>query len=348
MPIRLDPKRASELAKLISELFSRDELDEVLRGDWYKSSIDRLVGNEGTDVQFLRIVEKLNRDDKIEEFCAQLVAKRLHMQRDFEEIVGALAATPAAAGPFNPFEFLDHFDRNDERDLVAQQLRDFAAPPPLKPVIIGILAELDDEYTYLVNRLNADVLKRLSPDASWAQEVIGWSKTATAEYEMRKIAYKKLGTDKGEIGPLMERLAPAIAGRTLIVEFSSDAFREPATVDKLAEFLVLWSRFGVRAPPPLLYVVVVRYGEDGFALEAATGLIGAAFARSGAELISIQPFALSWCEPNNFQTWQEALTILGKKINPVAFDRLKRSIAKPRFRLRELMIQLEQSQRFYS
>ena len=88
--------------------------------------------------------------------------------------------------------------------------------------------------------------------------------------------------------------------------------------------------------------------QEAFPLDAAKIPVKAALDQSAAQLIAIEPFMLSFCEPGHFDAWGNILTSLDKKIDRLAFDRLKRSMRKPQFRLRDVMDQLERTQRFYS
>src|SRR5205085_2511258 len=97
----------------------------------------------------------------------------------------------------DPYDYFGWFDRVDESDELALALKDYEAPPPLRPIVMGILAEVTDEHPLFIPRLKVEVLNRIYPNAAWPDDYTPWSKKAdiTAEWEMRKIARKKLGND---------------------------------------------------------------------------------------------------------------------------------------------------------
>jgi hypothetical protein len=255
-----------------------------------------------------------------------------------------LAAPPSptiTAGGYDPYEFIHLFDRIDETDQVVDALTNYAAPPPLKPIVIGILAERHDEYTYFVKRINLDVLRRVYQDAPWTDEFLDWGKTAKAEVEIRRIAKKKLGTDVGRIEDLIARLTGALAGRSLRIEIRSDLLQQPEMRAKLEEFLSLWSQLGVHAPPPVLYVVVVRFSDADLGLAEAQALASPVFEQISDRLITVKPVMLSLCELTHFAGWQAELVEMKKIVDPVAYRRLRDAFAAATFRLGDLMTQLE-------
>jgi Caspase domain len=265
----------------------------------------------------------------------------------FSPAVAASAPRLVAANS-DPYEFVNLFDRVDESDQLSQALTDFAAPPPLKPIVMGILAETSDEYTYFVPRINSDVLRRVYPNAPWHDEYIAWAKTpaVTAEFEIRKLARKKLGSDAGKIDGLIAELGPAIAGRSIRVELRIEDFQQPEVRKKLEEFLRLWGQLGSHAPPPVLCVIFVRYRDEDISLAEAQVLADAVFERAADQLISVKPVMLSLCDPSHFEGWQYVLTEMGKTVDRLAYDALRSSFGNGTFRLRELMDRLKASQIF--
>jgi hypothetical protein len=246
----------------------------------------------------------------------------------------------------DPYELLGLFDRVDESDQLAQALMDVEAPPPLNPIVMGILAEVTDEHALFIPRIKSDVLNRVHPNASWSDEYTPWAKTAavTAEWEIRKIARKKLGADSGKIDDLIEKLGPALAGRNTRFEVRVEDFQLPEVRKKLEEFLLLWGRLGAHAPPPALCIIFVRYRTEDVALAETQSAVHSIFRKAGDQLIAVPPVALSVCDASNFEGWQSLLNGMGKKIDQKAYDALKKAFADGTFRLRDLIDRVRSGQ----
>jgi len=226
MPIKLEVNRELELAGLIPQFFARNELNELLIR-WILKPLERFAGNVSLDEQCASVVRDLNNAGRIEEFCNQLASHRPDLRHDLDKIIGAQAARDSIGGNslFDPFEYLDQFDRTDESAAVDQVLMNYVAPPPIKPIVIGILAERDDEYTYLIRRLNSNVINQIYQQAAWQPEIMSWADTASADYEMRMLAFKKFGDKRSELKSLIARLGPMLAGSASQVELSATNWR---------------------------------------------------------------------------------------------------------------------------
>ena len=261
----------------------------------------------------------------------------------------AARATGAPASAFRPWEFIHKFDRSDESGLLAQTFSALVTPPGLAPIVISILAEREDEYTYFVQRINSDNLRAICTNVSWPNATVhAWaSNTAvTAETELRELARRRFGLAERKIEDLLPKLGPQLAGRPVLIELRSGWLGQPAARKKLADFLLLWAKLGPQDPPSVLYVAVVRAEDNELSLKEAGPLVSEAFAPVSG-LVLVEPLELSLCEPTHFTAWREELEAEGKTIDEVAYKVLKDSFKSPRFRLAELMKQLETS-RIYS
>jgi hypothetical protein len=261
----------------------------------------------------------------------------------------AARTSGASASVFRPWEFIHKFDRSDESGLLAQKFLALVTPPRLEPIVIGILAERADEYTYFVQRINSDNLRVISTNVSWPNAVVHpWASNTmvTAETEMRQLALRRFGLSDRKVEDLLQKLAPQLAGRPVLIELRSGWLGQRAAQEKLADFLLLWARLGPQDPPSVLYVAVVRAEDNELSLREASPLVSAAFARASG-LVAVEPLELSLCEPTHFTAWREELEAEGKTIDDVAYKQLETSFNPPRFRLADLMKRLETS-RIYS
>lgn len=258
---------------------------------------------------------------------------------------GSSAVTPAGAmaSLFRPWEYIHKFDRSDESSLLAQKFSALVTPPGLEPIVISILAERADEYTYFIQRINSDSLRAISMNVAWPNAAVhAWaSKTiVTAETELRELARRRFGLAERKIDDLLPKLGAQLAGRPVLIELRSGWLGEAAMQKKLSDFLLLWARLGPRDPPSVLYVAVVRAEENELSLKDASPLVSGALAAANG-LVAIEPLELSLCEPTHFTAWREELEAEGKVIDDVAYKELEDSFRPPRFRLAELMKRLE-------
>jgi hypothetical protein len=239
------------------------------------------------------------------------------------------------------YDYFGWFDRVDESDELAQALRDYEAPPPLRPIVMGILAEVTDEHPLFIPRLKMEVLSRIYPNAAWPDDYTPWSKKTdiTAEWEMRKIARKKLGndSDKIKLEGLLEKLGPALAGRSTRFEIRVEDFQQPDMRGKLEEFLTLWGGLGPHAPPPVLCVVLVRYRNEDASLAEMQASVQSVFKKVAGPSIAVPPVTLSPCDASNFEGWQAVLKEMGKKIDQKTYDALRKHFSSGPFRLRDLI-----------
>jgi hypothetical protein len=258
-------------------------------------------------------------------------------------------AAEAAASLFRPWEFIHMFDRSDESSLLAQKFAELVTPPGLEPIVISILAERADEYTYFVQRINSDSLRAISMNIEWPTAVVhAWAaKTiVTAETELRELARRRFGLAERKIDDLLPKLGRQLAGRPVLIELRSGWLGDVAMQRKLADFMLLWARLGPQDPPSVLYVAVVRAEDNELSLRDASPLVSEALAGVSG-LVTVEPLELSLCEPTHFTAWREELVRAGRTINDVAYKQLEASFNPPRFRLADLMKRLETA-RIYS
>lgn len=288
---------------------------------------------------------ELAKTDKVRE-CVQ-AARDAYSTNSDVPFLDTLLSVPRkrldVPGKFDPWEYLGLFDRTTETDLLVEMLSPYAAPPPLSPIVIGILAERADEHDYFIRQVSSALLARFlgTACANQQSEPLDWADPRiSAEREIRKLAKKKVGnnSDNDNIDNVIARLGPALAGRTTTLVLSNRQF--PDVSEKLTHFLALWGKFGPNAPPSVLYVIVVRYDDADPSLERTEADLTSVFDKAGGGLTVIKPVTLSMCEIGNFDIWQYVLTELGRKINPLKYDQLKR-LFKATFRLAELKERLE-------
>jgi hypothetical protein len=240
------------------------------------------------------------------------------------------------SGDFDPWEYLGLFNRTTESDLLAQMLFQFTVPPAIPPIVIGILAERADEHDYFVQHITSGILGRLLGNTSAVQpsDLLDWAPDAriTADWEIRKIAERKVGNQRDNIDNVIARLGPALAGRTTILALSTEHLTRAGVSAKLAEFLAIWSKFGLHSPPLVLYVIIIRYDDTDLSLADAEPLLASVFATASNNLTVVRPvtaelgrkfdmvkfyqfkkafnatFPLSICEMKDFDGWQICLT----------------------------------------
>jgi hypothetical protein len=248
---------------------------------------------------------------------------------------------------FDPLEYVSLFDRASESDCLRQFLFPYRTPPPLNPIVIGVLAERWDEYTYFLKTISSQILTRIN-NTRWQDEWIKWAPTAdvNAEFELRKIAANKPGGDEGEVRDVIARLRPALAGRAMWLMLRSEFLRQPAMRAKLEQFLSLWGQFGMESPPPALLLAIVRYDEKDLSLAEVEPIVTSVLEQAGNGVIAIKPVTLSTFDVSQFDEWHWVLTELGKKFDQIKFAQFKEKFTAT-FRLRELMERLAED-RIYS
>jgi hypothetical protein len=287
------------------------------------------------------LLGELAKMDKVRE-CVQ-AARDAHSDNTYVSFLDKLLSAPRTrfevSGDFDPWEYLGLFDRTIESDLLSQMLFPFDSPPPLPPIVIGVLAERADEHNYFVRQVSAGILDRFlgKTGASLENDLLDWSPDprVTAEFEIRKIAKKKFVNGRDEIDKVVAQLGPAVAGRTTILALSTENLRQQGVSEKLTEYLAFWSKFGTHAPPPVLCIVVVRWDDAHFSPAEAEPLLTKVFDQVSGGLTVVKPVTLSLCEVGNFDGWQNALTGNGRKINQVKYEQFK-NLFKATFRLGEL------------
>jgi hypothetical protein len=177
--MRLSKTQIDELATFIAdEVFTRDELDDFLKLK-FKHALSYYTGEKGLYRQGQEVLEWFDREDEIEQFCRELL---LVAKPSIKAKLQALLARQVAPGlppvagvarwepQINPLDYLYLFNRSDENDIVLEALRKFPESEEVLPIVVPILAERDDEYCYLIDRLNGTTIKDLSsicPPARW-------------------------------------------------------------------------------------------------------------------------------------------------------------------------------------
>jgi hypothetical protein len=256
---------------------------------------------------------------------------------------------------FDPTEFIGLFDRATERNLLRVGLLALAKPP-FSPIVIGILAEREDEPDFFVRAASAELLGRFlgTTGASQDRDPIDWSDLRVdAETEIRNIAENKSvggftmkGESLEEIDEVIARLGPALGSRTATLEITTRHLAMDPTRTKLKEFVGYWRRFAAQPRPPVLYIIVVRYDNADPSPAELEPKLAEVLAEAGCKPLT--PITLSECEPRHFPPWRDAVARQGRKFNEDRYLKFTQSFG-ARFRLRELMLRLGQPQsRIYS
>jgi hypothetical protein len=339
------------LAKELSVAFSPGSFDMFL--DYYFDVRARNIAPDvGFEEQCYEVINHFNQGD-FQEFYDALEAHKPGLKKTLANILAdtgkAVAATSTEiwAPAMNPLDYLHLFDRDDEHDLILEALRKFPVPPPVLPIVVPILAERDDEYSYLIERLNSAAIKDLYQGAPCGSVDIKWTSSATADLEVRKVAraYHRSSVFHADMGSLIRDLSAKLAGVAFRIELVSDQLAVESTVRKLSEFLTIWAQLGPLALPPILYIVVVRDSDpsqptQSYSLATARATILAACAPLKDKLIVVEPFMLSLCLQKHIDDWRAALANFCKSTAQDAHRRLKEKIKAPKFRLREVQIVL--------
>jgi hypothetical protein len=275
---------------------------------------------------------------------ASLVATFDACAADFESTPGRYdLSDDDEGGAFDCCEHLGLFDRIDERKLLSRGLRAFKAPPKLNPIAIATLSESADEHHFFVEHATQDLLRRFLGEGARKPQRITWGKNAsvTAEDELRDIA-ERHAEDVDDLELLLGKLGPALAGKALSLAIRSEHLRPDVGSEKLKQFLKFWARLGAHAPPPVLFVNIVRWVPADLALDAAQAIVADALAAVDLPLTRVDPITLSECDISHFDDWHDALVALRKQINRAKYNELTKSFrVRPTFRLGELKERLE-------
>jgi hypothetical protein len=353
---KADPE-AVALVGLITDLYIKEEEATRFVATWIAQK-DIVYARGKTPREFWEyLIEKLARDKNLRacvqaayeqhynqdkgrpeaKFLQKLLDRRKYDLGDDEE-----------AAKIDPCEFLGLFNRSTEHDLLRLGLLPLVAPP-FPPIVIGILAERADEHVYFVRRATAELLQPFlgGTGASQDSDQIEWSEPlVTAEWEIRKIATKKLldgfkreGNGLEPIAKVISRLGPALGSRTATLELSTKKLAQDKVRNKLREFLGYWRSFAAQPQPPVLYVVAVRYDEADPSPSDLEPKLIELFDAAGCGPVT--PFTLSECEPDHFAAWRKAITEHGRKIHDARYAQVVNYFTKS-FRLRALQDRLRE------
>lgn len=271
--------------------------------------------------------------------------------RRYERGPGA-AAVGAEPADYDPCEYLGLFDRVVESRLLVQGLRALrtAPAPELRPIVVMLLSEHEDQYSYFLKQANADVVGPLLGDPQpekyvWSTpEKYTWSTDpeVTNETEIYSIAKKKIDKPGNPLPDVLPRLGEALAGKPLYFSICSECLRNKAVEDKLEQFLALWGQLGARTLPNVLYVNIERRADVDLDLTTVKAKLSAMFGRLQAGLSAVSPLTLAVCQASDIDDWRDVLVENGRTIIRANYSALQTYFRpKPTFRLRELMQQLE-------
>jgi hypothetical protein len=204
---------------------------------------------------------------------------------------------------------------------------------------VSILAERADEYTYFLERVRDEILRGLYDGIHWQEEWINWAPTAavSAEFELRKIAAKKPCGNRGELAKLLPQLRKALAGRSMWLMLRSSQLRQPDMLQKLDQFLALWGQLGTdNGAPPVLCLAIVRWDDGDPGLQDVLPIAAASFTQARNNgVLTFDPVTLGTCDVSDFDEWGWTLSGLGRKLDQLKYDALKKSFDAP-FRLSRL------------
>lgn len=331
---------ANELLELMAELYTDVEPTVLFVSPWLKRIDIDLSGAARN--RWDRLLEELARRGKLRA-CVQAA------RDDKEDNAGvAFLDKLLARGKygddrgddgFDPFEYLHLFDRSTESDHLMLGLDPLdGAPPPFCPIIIGTLAEPDDEPDLFHRHALAAVLNPIiKGGASQDPEIVKWADASiSAEYEIKKIAMELLGKKLGDLRDIqtfLPELARTLAGRVTKLELTTAALADQKMERKLTRFVELWGDFGEQQRPPVLHVSVLRAGETHPPPAQSATALQRAFANTG-RATALVPITLAMCQLTHFGPWEKEVIKHGRTFVVEKYREFKRDFTED-FRLRQ-------------